>query len=221
MNTFGKVLLIVVVLVVVVAVVFGATYVRRHNGLVRLHEGTNEGKSKFAAAVNTCSQKMKSVWALADQEGILEKETYTGVAKARAGFDEAQKTYEAAEKNLSSSILDLTKLGAAYGQALVNVRVAFEAYPQLRTTETYQKAMAAVEEGFNEIKTALDDWITLCKSYNVERRSFLTNWFANRFYGDKFPERIAYYEGRIAEPEQLVVTSEQLNPRSKAPVQQE
>ena len=43
---------------------------------------------------------------------------------------------------------DPTRLGTSYWQALVNIRVAFEAYPQLRTTETYQKAMASMEEGY-------------------------------------------------------------------------
>ena len=111
-----------------------------------------------------------------------------------------------------SSILDLTKLGTNYGQALVNVRVAFEAYPQLRTTETYQKAMASVEEGYNEIKTALDDWISQIRSYNQYRRSLVTNWFANIFGWD-FPKQIQYYEGGIKEPEQISIPSEELNPR--------
>jgi len=188
-------------------------YWSTYNDLVNLQESTNEGKSKVASAVNMCSQKMKSVWALADQEGILEKETYVGVAKARSAFEDAKKEFEQARENKASSILDLTKLGANFGQALVNVRVAFEAYPQLRTTETYQKAMAAVEEGFNEIKTALDDWILLCKLYNQRRRALVTNWFASSW--PQFPESVEYYEGGIKEPEKVKVTTEDLNPRAK------
>lgn len=214
MNAIGKILLALVIIVVVVAIVFGIGYIQKYNNLVNLQERTNEGKSKFAAAINACSQKMESVWALADQEGILEKETYTEVAKARSAYNETQQAFEKAREDKASSIMDLTKLGSNFGQALVNVRVAFEAYPQLRTTETYQKAMAAVEEGFNEIKTALDDWITLCKDYNRYRRSLVTNWFASGF-GWNFPNQIAYYEGGIKEPEQLKVTSEELNPKSK------
>ena len=209
-----KVLLPLIIIVVAGAVIFFLLYVGKYNNLVNLQERTNEGKSKFAAAINTCSQKMKSVWALADQEGILEKETYVGVAKARTVYEATQKELEKAEGDKSTSILDLTKLGTDFGKALINVRVAFEAYPQLRTTETYQKAMAAVEEGFNEIKTALDDWITLCKDYNQYRKSLITNWFAAQFAWD-FPKQMTYYEGGITELEKAKVTSEELNPRIK------
>jgi len=213
MTTVWKVLVPLIVIVVIIAVIFGLVYMTKYNSLVNLQERTNEGRSKFAAAINTCSQKMKSVWALADQEGILEKETYTEVAKARSAYDGAEKAYEKARDDKATSIMDLTKLGAGLGQALVNVRVAFEAYPQLRTTETYQKAMAAVQEGFNEIKTALDDWITVCKDYNRYRRFLVTDWFASGFRWS-FPSQIDYYEGGIKSPEQLKVTTEELNPKS-------
>lgn len=202
----------IVVVLVIVAIVVGATYMATYNGLVNLQERANEGKSRVAAAVNTSSQKMKSVWALADQEGILEKETYVAVAQARSGFDAAQKDFDKVNSDKASSVLDLTRLGISYGQALVNIRVAFEAYPQLRTTETYQKAMASVEEGYNEIKTALDDWTGQIRQYNRHRRSLVTNWFAGMF-GWQFPKQIAYYEGGIKEPEKINVKSEELNPR--------
>jgi len=204
-----------VIAVVLVAVLTLGVGISKYNTLVALHERANEGRSRFAAAVNTASEKMKSVWALAEQEGILEKETYTGVAKARAGYMEARKEYEATAAAPGASILDLTTRGAALGQSLINVRVAFEAYPQLRTSETYQKAMVAVQEGFNEIKTALDDWISVCRAYNTERRSFPTSWLASSFFGPEFPERIAYYEGGIKEPEQVKVKADDLNPSPK------
>lgn len=208
MKALGAVLLTIVV----VGLLYVVAYWSKYNGLVDRQESANLGKSKVAAAVNTCSEKMKSVWALADQEGILEKETYINVAKARSAFEEARKEFEQTKDDKSKSIFDITKLGTAFGQALVNVRVAFEAYPQLRTTETYQKAMAAVEEGFNQINTALNDWIKLCKDYNQFRRSLVTNWFAKSW--SQFPDSIAYYEGGIKEPEQLKVTTEELNPRA-------
>jgi LemA protein len=205
---------IALIAVVLLAVVTIGVGVSKYNILVGLHERANEGRSRFAAAINTASEKMKTVWALADQEGLLEKETYTGVAKARAGFMEARQAYEATAAKPDASILDLMTRGASLGQSLVNVRVAFEAYPQLRTSETYQKAMIAVQEGFNEIKTALDDWIALCRGYNTERRSFPTSWLASSFFGPELPERIAYYEGGIKEPEQVKVKADDLNPRS-------
>jgi LemA protein len=204
---------IIIGIIIVGLVIIGVTYVTTYNSLVNLQERANEGKSRVAAAVNTCSQKMKSVWALADQEGILEKETYVKVAQARAGFEDAQKGFDKANSDKTSSTLDLSRLGTNFGQALVNIRVAFEAYPQLRTTETYQKAMASIEEGYNEIKTALDDWISQILQYNRSRRSLVTNWFVQTFNWE-FPKQIEYYEGGIKEPEKINIKSEELNPRT-------
>ena len=213
MRTIGVIIAIVIVMLIIGAI-FGVTYVSAYNGLVKRQENVNQGRSRFAAALNTCTQKMKAVWTMADQEGTLEKETYVAIAKARAGYDEANKEVDAAQKP-QGSVLDLTKAGADLGRALVNVRVAFEAYPTLKTSEVYQKAMVAVEEGYNEIKTSLDDWISVCRDYNTYRRSFVTNFFANTFFGDKFPERIAYYEGGIKEPEQMKIPAEDLNPKAR------
>ena len=217
MKAGSKVLIgcgVVVVLVVLAGLVLGTGTIGAYNNLVLRQERTNEGRSRFAGAINMSSEKMKAVWALADQAGLLEKETYIGVAKARTGLDEARVEFEKAEKGETKSILDLQKLGARVGEALVNVRVAFEAYPQLRTSETYQKAMATVQEGFSEIKTALDDWVRECRLYNTYRRSFLPNLLCSLLFGGKFPDKIAYYEGGIKEPEQARVTAEELNPKA-------
>ena len=48
----------------------------------------------------------------------------------------------------------------------------------------------------NEIKTALDDWITTIKDYNTYRGSFGVTIIAG-FMGGKYPVKIAYYEGEI------------------------
>ena len=88
-----KALLAIIIIVIVLGAVFAATYIGKYNGLVTRQENTNEGRSKFAAAINTCSQKMKSVWTLADQEGILEKETYVGVAQARTAYEGARQAF--------------------------------------------------------------------------------------------------------------------------------
>ena len=56
--------------------------------------------------------------------------------------------------------------------------------------------MAGLQEGVNEIKTALDDWITTIKDYNTYRGSLGVTIMAG-FMGDKYPAKIAYYEGEI------------------------
>jgi hypothetical protein len=197
----GIIFVLLVLAAIVAGIWFISNYIGRRDNLVAYEEKVHHGRSLMASAVNNCTTKMKAVWEMAREEGLLEQETYQDIAKARAGMMEAAEAYEAAENEAGETPKTLQGLAANLGRSMLNVRVAFENYPQLRTAEVYQKAMAAVEEGMNEIKTAMDDWITDCKNYNTYRRQTITSFFVDRFYGDEFPERVDYYEGGIENAE--------------------
>jgi len=81
------------------------------------------------------------------------------------------------------------------------IRVQLEAYPVIKSVDTYNQAMRGVEEGINEIKTALDDWIMSIKTYNTYRKSFWVDIIANIFSGkfSVFPKEYKYYEGPVEE----------------------
>ena len=143
---------------------------------------------------------------------ILEREGHV-VETAASGEQALTKLQESV---FSLVVLDLRLGGRVDGLRVLEAvkwRWPDTAVIILTAYGSLESAMAAIEEGFNEIKTALDDWITLCRGYNTYRRSFVTNWFASRF-GWEFPKKIAYYEGGIKEPEQLKLTTEELDPRA-------
>jgi len=83
-----------------------------------------------------------------------------------------------------------------------------EAYPQLRASETSQQNMRNLEEAVNEIKTALDDWISAIKTYNIYRGSAWPSVVGN--FMTKFPAEIKYYEGDVKK-----LNVEELNPENK------
>ncbi len=64
-----------------------------------------------------------------------------------------------------------------------------------------------MEVATNEIKTALDDWITTIRDYNTYRGSFWPNLIGSTIH--KFPAQIAYYEGPTKE-----LNVEKLNPQN-------
>jgi hypothetical protein len=143
-----------------------------------------------------------------------ESSTFKGVAEARSGFLAAKEAFQQAEKTGSASQQDLTKAAMVAQQRFLDlqaksglaINIQVEAYPQLRGAETTQQAMRSLEVGVNEIKTALDDWITAIRDYNTYRGSAWPS-IAGSFMS-KYPSAIKYYEG---ETKKLDI--DQLNPK--------
>ena len=124
------------------------------------------------------------------------------MAEARSGFLKAKEGFEQL-KNSGASSSDLiknaqiaTKMFTDFQSAAgLAVNVQIERYPELRGAETTQQAMRTLEEGVNEIKTALDDWISAIKDYNTYRgRLWPTIWGGLM---SKFPSEIEYYVGEV------------------------
>jgi hypothetical protein len=155
------------------------------------------GKSQYSAALNICTQKIKGVWTIADQYLDHESDTFKEVAKARSGYEAATQVFKnALEKGEGSK--ELTMAGTEVVKSALAFRIQIEAYPQLRAVETSKEAMRGLEEGVNEIKTALDDWIVYLKEYNTYRNRFWPSILAG-FMGARYPSKIEYYEGAIKE----------------------
>ncbi|MFQ6082795.1 MAG: LemA family protein [Candidatus Aminicenantia bacterium] len=201
MSNASKMGIIVLIGLVLMAVIFlGTMFVGVYNKLNTMNQTALGGKSLYSSALNLCSQKVKAVWAMADQISDKETEAQQAIAAARSGFEQAEKLFRTAlEKGGSSE--ELTKSANGVLQSALAIRVQIEAYPVIRSVDTYNQAMRGVEEGINEIKTALDDWIVSIRAYNTYRKSFwvdmLTGIFSGKF--SVFPEEYKYYEGPIEE----------------------
>ncbi len=205
MKRFGIGCAVAVAVVLLIVLVLGAVYAGTWNNLNAKYQAVNGGKSHYSAALNTCTEKIKGVWAIADQYLAHESKTFQEVARARAGYDTATKAFETALKQ-GGGTKELTQAGTDVVNAALAFRVQVEAYPQLRGAETSQENIRNMEVSVNEVKTALDDWITAIRDYNAYRGSFLPSMVGSLI--GRFPARIDYYEGPV---KQLDVN--QLNPR--------
>jgi len=196
--------LVLLGLLVIVLVIVGSIYTGTWNQLNGKYQAVSGAKSRYSAALTTCTQKIKGVWAIADQYLSHESATFENVAKARSGYDAATKAFEAALKEGDTKVL--TQAGTDVVNAALAFRIQIEAYPQLRGAETSQENIRNMEVSVNEIKTALDDWVTTIKDYNTYRGSFLPSVVGTMI--GRFPAHIDYYEGSVKE-----LNVEQLNPR--------
>lgn len=182
------------VVVIILLLVFLSAYAGTWNTLNQKYQAVNGGKSHYSAALNTCTEKIKGVWQIANQYLAHESKTFTDVARARAGYDTATKAFETALKQ-GAGTKDLTQAGTDVVNAAMAFRIQVEAYPQLRGAETSQENIRNMEVSVNEIKTALDDWITAIKDYNSYRGNFMPSLIGG--FIPKFPAHVDYYEGAV------------------------
>lgn len=104
--------------------------------------------------------------AAANEKGILES-----VTKARAGIVEA--------KNPA----DFDKVGKQINSA---INLAFEAYPQIRSTENFKMLQAELAGTENRINKARQDYNESIKAYNSHIRGFLNSILLNK---ETFPKK--------------------------------
>ncbi len=191
-KTIGVAVVLIVIAIVAISIVSSAVGVwNKLNQKFQMVEG---GKSHYSAALNTCTEKIKGVWEIANQYMEHESETYKAVAQARSGYDVAREAFEKAAAE-GKDTEELTKAGAGVVQAAMAFRIQVEAYPQLRAAETSQENMRNMEASINEIKTALDDWVVTIRDYNTYRGSAWPSMLGG--FMKKFPASIKYYEGEI------------------------
>jgi LemA protein len=204
-KSIGVVVVLIVIVILAISIV--SSVVGVWNKLNRDYQAVEGGKSHYSAALNTCTEKIKGVWEIANQYMKHESETFIAVAQARSGYDTAREAFEKAAAE-GKDTEALTQAGTEVVKAAMAFRIQVEAYPELRAAETAQENMRNMESSVNEIKTALDDWVVTIREYNTYRGSAWPSMVGG--FMKKFPASIKYYEGEV---QKLDVN--ELNPEKK------
>ncbi len=158
-----KGLLIVGGLLLLVFIIF-MMYRGSYNTAVKLQEGVDEKWGDVGATyqrrADLIPQLVETVkGAAANERGIL-----TQVTEARAGIVKA-KTPE-----------DMDIAGKKINAA---INLAFEAYPQIRSTENFQGLQTQLEGTENRLAVARKDYNEAVKEYNSHIRGFFNSMFLN------------------------------------------
>ena len=103
-----------------------------------------------------------------------EKDILTQVTNARAGIVNA-KTPEDME-------IDGKKINTA-------INLAFEAYPQIRSTENFKEFQAQLEGSENRINKSRNDYNDAVKNYNTNIRGFFAGMLLN---SETFPKKTSF-----------------------------
>ena len=181
MNTKNITLIVIGVLILFL----GFSGCNGYNGLVRGDQDVKKAWSNVETNYQRRTDLYSSVVKTIEGSANFEKTTLTAVIAARASATQVKVDI--------NDPATLQKYQAAQGQlqsAFGRLMAVAEAYPNLKTTQSFQDFQTQIEGTENRINIARRDYNELVNSYNLSVKSFPNNIFANIF---GFKEK-AYYE---------------------------
>ncbi len=142
-----------------------------YNRIQGLDERTEELKSNIGVQLNARNQLIPNLVATVQGAADFERGTFTEVARARAGLQEAQSQVAAAVEN--GDVERISAADAAMTREISTfINVAVEAYPQLRATQSFQALQDQLAESENRIAVARQDYNQSVREYNTYVRQF-------------------------------------------------
>ena len=165
--------IIIGAIVGIVAIIF-ITYISIYNKAVSLQEKVDEKWANVQTAYQRRADLVPQLVETVKGAAKNEKDILTQVTNARAGIVNA-KTPE-----------DLDIAGKKINTA---INLAFEAYPQIRSTENFATLQSQLEGTENRIKQERDLYNESVKEYNTSIRGFFASMFLN---SETFPKKTGF-----------------------------
>jgi LemA protein len=157
--------------IVALVLILFMTYRNSYNKAISYQEVVDEQWSNVGAQYQRRADLVPQLVATVKGAAANEKGILQGVTEARAGIVNA-KTPE-----------DMEMMGKKINTA---INLAFEAYPQIRSTENFQVLQAQLEGTENRIVKARADYNKAVKQYNAHIRGFFNSMFLN---SSTFPKK--------------------------------
>lgn len=176
---------IVIGLIILLVFILFFAYRNTYNTAISLQETVDESWGNVGAAYQRRADLVPQLVETVKGAAANEKDILTRVTEARAGIVKA-KTPQ-----------DMELLGKEINTA---INLAFEAYPQIRSTENFGALQAQLEGTENRINKARTDYNETVKKYNSHIRGFFNSMFLN---AQTFPKKETFKaaEGSEKAPE--------------------
>ena len=176
---------LVLIIFGVLILMLGGCGCNSYNGLVRGDQDVKTAWSNVETNYQRRTDLYSSVIKTIEGSANFEKTTLTAVIAARASATQVKVDI--------NDPATLQKYQAAQGQlqsAFGRLMAVAEAYPNLKTTQSFQDFQVQIEQTENRINIARRDYNAAVNTYNLSVKTFPNNIFANMF---GFKEK-AYYE---------------------------
>jgi LemA protein len=172
--------IIIGAIVGIIAIIF-ITYISIYNKAVSLQEKVDEKWANVQSAYQRRADLVPQLVETVKGAAKNEKEILTKVTEARAGIT-----------GINDQILNaknpeqLEVLGKKINTA---INLAYEAYPQIRSTENFATLQSQLEGTENRIKRERDVYNEAVKDYNTNIRGFFSSMFLN---SETFPKKTGF-----------------------------
>lgn len=142
-----------------------------YNRIQALDERTEELRSNVEVELVNRNNLIPNLVATVQGAADFERGTFTEVAQARAGLDQARD--EMARAVQTGEVEEMAAADAAVTRQIgTYINVAVEAYPQLRATQSFQGLQDQLAENENRISVARRDYNEAVREYNTYVRQF-------------------------------------------------
>jgi LemA protein len=142
-----------------------------YNRIQELDERAEELRSNVEVELTNRNNLIPNLVATVQGAAQFEQETFTNVARARAGLEQARDMVSQAVQE--GDLSELAAADAAVARQIgTYINVAVEAYPQLRATQSFQALQDQLAESENRIAVARRDYNQAVREYNTYIRQF-------------------------------------------------
>ncbi len=143
-----------------------------YNRIQALDEQTNQQKANIETELMRRNDLIPNLVATVDEVAKFERGTFTDVARARAGLDQARQQMATAVKG-NAATEEISKANAAVTDNLrMFLNVSVEAYPQLKANQNFMALQDELTETENRISVARRDYNESVQQYNTYVRTF-------------------------------------------------
>ena len=144
-----------------------------YNRIQELDEQAEQAKSNVGVELEARNKLIPNMVATVEGAAEFERGTYTQVAQARSGLEQARQQMERAVA--AKDVQQMEAADAAVTRQIgTYLNIAVEAYPQLRATENFTRLQDQLAESENKIATARRDYNGAVQRYNTHIRKFPT-----------------------------------------------
>jgi len=163
-------------------------YYNLYSSAIRLQEGVNEKWGNVQSAYQRRADLVPNLVETVKGAAKNEQEILTKVTQARAGIVGINEEITNAKNPEQLEVLG-KKINTA-------INLAYEAYPQIRSTENFQGLQVQLEGTENRINRERDLYNESVKEYNTHVRGFFASMFLN---AEKFPVKEGFKAAAGAE----------------------
>lgn len=155
------------IIAIIILVLIGLWGVTTYNGFVSLIERLKNSKSQIAVQMESRWDALTNLISATEKYSDYEKETLEEIIKKRS------------QVTMNSSLEEIEKAEDQFASAFGKIVALAEAYPDLKASEIYKKAMDSVNKYEDNVRYARMTFNDMATKYNRARKQVPKNIIAS------------------------------------------